>query len=99
VCAGIYAHNNKEEVLNWCHEYGLDPNSVLKLGDTLGRKDSLPPVTQVGQLFTEVLDIFGKPPRRFFETLQMSAKDSSEQRELEYLLSKEGKWLLLLSSP
>jgi sulfite reductase alpha subunit-like flavoprotein len=78
-------------VLNWCSEYGLDPNSVLKLSDTLARKDSLPPVVTVGQLFTEVLDIFGKPPRRFFETLQMSAKDSSEQKELEYLLSKDGK--------
>jgi homodimeric pyruvate:ferredoxin (flavodoxin) oxidoreductase len=89
-CLGIYPHNNKNEVLRWCAEYGLDPSSVLKLSDLQSRKDSLPPLSTVGQLFTEVLDIFGKPPRRFYETLQISAKDSSEQKELEFLLSKEG---------
>ncbi len=43
------------------------------------------------QLFTEVLDIFGKPPRRFYETLQMAATDESEKAEIEHILSKEGK--------
>ena len=88
---GIYPHNNKEEVLQWCAEYGIDHTSVLKLSDLQERKGALPPVVTVGQLFTEVLDIFGKPPRRFYETLQMAAKEGSERSELEFLLSKDGK--------
>ena len=78
-------------MLEWCESYGLNPNAVLKLDDLQGRKDVLPPVVKTGQLFTEVLDIFGKPARRFYETLQMAAKDENEKKEIEYLLSKEGK--------
>ena len=43
------------------------------------------------QLFTEVLDIFGKPARRFYETLSMAAKDDAEKEEIDFVLSKEGK--------
>ena len=89
--SGIHAHNDKKEVLEWCESYGLNPNSVLKLDDLQGRKEVLPPVVKTGQIFTEVLDIFGKPARRFYETLQMAAKDENEKKEIEYLLSKEGK--------
>ena len=35
--------------------------------------------------------MFGKPPRRFYETLQIAAKDEAEAKELEFLQSKEGK--------
>lgn len=90
-CLGVYPHNNKKEVLEWCEQYGIDPNSVLKLEDLQGRKEVLPPVVKAGQLFTEVLDIFGKPARRFYETLQMAAKDDKEKKEIEYLLGKDGK--------
>lgn len=88
---GVYPHNNKKEVLEWCEQYGINPNSVLKLEDLQGRKEVLPPVVKAGQLFTEVLDIFGKPARRFYETLQMAAKNEKEKKEIEYLLGKDGK--------
>lgn len=88
---GVYPHNNKKEVLEWCEEYGINPNSVMKLEDLQGRKETLPPVVKTGQLFTEILDVFGKPARRFYETLQMAAKDEKEAKEIEFLLSKEGK--------
>lgn len=88
---GLYPHNNNEEVLQWCNDYGLDHTSILKLDDLQDRKGALPPVVTVSQLFTEVLDIFGKPPRRFYETLQMAAKEGSERTELEFLMSKDGK--------
>jgi len=90
-CLGIYPHNNRDEVLQWCDEFGIDPNSVLRLKDTADRKDPLPPVIKAGQLFTEVLDVFGKPPRRFYETLQIAAKDHDEKMEIEFMLSKDGK--------
>lgn len=78
-------------MLKWCHEYGINANSVLKLSDTQDRKEPLPGVIKADQLFTEVLDIFGKPPRRFYETLQCAAKDMNEKMEIEFMLSKDGK--------
>ena len=56
-----------------------------------GRKDPLPSTLTASQLFTEVLDMFGKPSRRFYETLQIASSDASEKAEIEHLLSKEGK--------
>lgn len=38
-----------------------------------------------------MLDIFGKPARRFYETLALAAKDEKEKAELEFLLTKDGK--------
>ena len=77
--------------MQWCQEYGINPDSVLELEDLQGRKETLPTIATASQLFTEVLDIFGKPARRFYETLQMAAKDDAERKEIEFLLSKEGK--------
>lgn len=35
--------------------------------------------------------MFGRPSRRFLETLAISAKDEKEKAEIEFILSKEGK--------
>jgi len=43
------------------------------------------------QLFTEVLDVFGRPSRRFYEFLAKVATDEKEKAEIKHLLSKEGK--------
>jgi pyruvate/2-oxoacid:ferredoxin oxidoreductase beta subunit/flavodoxin len=90
-CLGIYPHNARELVDNFCSEYGLSPESILSVEDTQGRKDPLPGTLTARQLFTEVLDMFGKPSRRFYETLGIAATDDSERKEIEHLLSKEGK--------
>ena len=36
----------------------------------------------------QVLDIFGKPKRRFFEMLALTAQDPAERAELEHLITK-----------
>lgn len=90
-CLGVYPHNDKQEVLEFCHDYGLEANAIISLEDTQGRKEPLPGTLTASQLFTEVLDIFGRPSRRFYETLSIAARDEKEQKELEYILSKEGK--------
>ena len=89
-CLGVYPQNDKQEVLQFCHDYGLHANAVMSLEDTQGRKDPMPQNLTIAQFFTEVVDIFGKPARRFYETLMMAAKDPAEKEELEMLLSKEG---------
>jgi len=43
------------------------------------------------QLFTEVLDVFGRPSRRFYEFLAKVATEESETAEIKHLLSKDGK--------
>lgn len=42
------------------------------------------------QVFTQVLDIFGKPGRRFYEFLGIIAEDPKEKAHLKHLLTKEG---------
>lgn len=90
-CLGIYPHNDKQQVNKFLDEYGLSPSTVISLSDRQDRKEPLPETLTAGQLFTEVLDIFGRPSRRFFETMQIAAKDENEKKEIEYMLSKEGK--------
>lgn len=42
-------------------------------------------------MFTEVLDVFGRPSRRFYEFLIKVATDEAEKSKIRHLLSKEGK--------
>jgi len=43
------------------------------------------------QLFVQVLDVLGRPNRRFYEMSMLNAKDPKEAGEIKYLMSKEGK--------
>jgi sulfite reductase (NADPH) flavoprotein alpha-component len=45
----------------------------------------------VRQVFTELLDVFGRPSRRFWETLPRFATDAKEKEALKHILSAEGK--------
>jgi len=51
----------------------------------------LPEVCTADQIFTQVLDIFGRPKRQFYEALQCYTQSSSEKEELTHLVSKEGR--------
>ena len=42
------------------------------------------------QVFTEVLDVFGKPSKRFYEFLGIIAQDPSEKAHIKHMLTKEG---------
>lgn len=90
-CLGVYPQNNRQEVNEFLEEYGINPNAIVHLEDTQDRKDPLPSTVSTSQLFTEVLDVFGKPSRRFYETLAIAAQDEGEKKRIEHLLSKEGK--------
>jgi homodimeric pyruvate:ferredoxin (flavodoxin) oxidoreductase len=89
-CLAIYPHNDPNDVNPFLEDYGLNPNTIINLEDLQDRREALPPTMTARQLFTEVLDVFGKPPRRFYETLQIAAQDEAEAKELEFLQSKEG---------
>ena len=51
----------------------------------------LPNHVTAGQLFTEYLDIFGRPKRNFIEMLGLMATAPDEREALQALLTKEGK--------
>lgn len=86
----VYPHNDPEEVNEWLHNYDLNGDWAINLEDTQMRKEPLPEMTSIRRLFTEVLDIFGRPARRFYETLSIAARDEDERSRLQHLLSKEG---------
>lgn len=52
--------------------------------------NELPEQASTHQVFTEVLDIFGRPSRRFYEFLSKYAKDEKEKDQIKFILSKEG---------
>lgn len=87
---GIYPHNDGGKVSAFCEWYGLNEHAVLRLEDTLSdRNEPLPSNLTVQQLFGQVLDVFGRPKRRFYELLSLVATDAAEQAVLEGL-SKGG---------
>jgi len=89
---GIYPHNDAAKVSEFCEWYGLNESAVLRLEDTLPDRNeaqSLPSNLTVQQLFSQVLDVFGRPKRRFYELLSLVATDAAEQSALE-ALSKGG---------
>lgn len=89
---GVWSTNPTDRVTEFLNWYGVGYDQLLNVKDTTeSRKPQLPENTTAGQLFTQVLDIFGKPKRMFWEVLQILASDSGEKKQLEILLSAEGK--------
>jgi sulfite reductase alpha subunit-like flavoprotein/pyruvate/2-oxoacid:ferredoxin oxidoreductase beta subunit/ferredoxin len=89
---GVYPHNDPKMVEEFLDTLNLKMDTVLECNDLSGaRKPPLPEKVTAGQLFTEVLDIFGKPKRQFYDVLSMAVTDEKERQTLEYWMSKEGK--------
>jgi sulfite reductase alpha subunit-like flavoprotein len=90
-CLGVYPHALKSQVDEFCDWYGVGPDEVLRLTDQTGlRKPPLPDNLTAGQLFGQVLDVFGRPKRRFYDMLEMVATDEGQKKELAHLLTKDG---------
>lgn len=74
----------------WMDRAKINPNEILDFvpvskGKTLCKTPML-----ASQFFKEMSDLFGRPTRRFYEFLMISAKDEKEKAELRHLLSKDG---------
>lgn len=85
---GIHARNNEKLVLEFLEGYGLDPEQIVQIPN----KDQPQYIESrtVLQVFVENLDIFGKPPKKFYESLIPFAKDEDEKRFLEELIIPGG---------
>lgn len=85
---GIHARNNEAQVKEFLAFYGLKEDDVVQVvskdhPETLESRTIL-------QAFTENLDIFGKPPKKFYESLIEFATDEEEKEKLEELVSEAG---------
>lgn len=85
---GIHAENDKGEVENFIKWYGLNADEVVEVPS---RDDPDVLVNRtVYQSLMQNVDIFGRPPKKFYESLAEFADDEREKRELLQLLSPEG---------
>lgn len=85
---GVHARNNKEQVSEFLEWYGINPEAVVSVP---GRDDASYSETRTAfQAFQDNLDIFGKPPKKFYESLAPFATDAEEKAHLEKLASAEG---------
>jgi sulfite reductase (NADPH) flavoprotein alpha-component len=85
---GIHAENNVDEVNEFMKFYGLDPEEVVEVPS---REDpSVLDTRTVFQSLMQNINIFGKPPKRFYEALAEFASDENEKKELLTLGGPEG---------
>ena len=88
----IWPRNPQDKVLEFCEMMGFDAAQHLRILPLEGARNWCPTELSVRQLFSHVLDIFGKPNRKFFQTLALFAKDEAEKKQLQSIVenSKEG---------
>ena len=85
---GIHAENDVEQVNEFINWYGLNADDVVEVPS---REDaSVLETRTVFQSLTQNIDIFGKPPKRFYEALAEFASDDKEKKELLTLGGPEG---------
>ena len=77
---GIHAENDKAEVEEFIKWYGLNPEEIVEVPT---RDDpSMLDNRTVYQALLQNIDIFGRPPKRFYEALSEFASDEKEKNEL-----------------
>lgn len=85
---GIHAENDKAEVEQFIEWYGLNPDEIVEVPS---RDDPNVLVNRtVYQSLLQNVDIFGRPPKRFYESLAEFADDENEKKELLALAGPEG---------
>lgn len=85
---GIHAENDPKEVSEFIDFYGLNSDDIVEVPS---RED--PDVLEnrtVYQALVQNVDIFGRPPKRFYEALSEYATDEKEKNDLRTLGGPEG---------
>ena len=85
---GIHAENDPAEVEEFISWYGLDASAVVQVPSR--ESSSVVETRTVYQALVQNIDLFGKPPRRFYEALSEHATDESEKQKLADLGSAAG---------
>jgi sulfite reductase (NADPH) flavoprotein alpha-component len=85
---GVHAENDPEDVVKFIEFYGLNPDAIVEVPS---RED--PAVLEnrtVYQALVQNVDIFGRPPKRFYEALAEFASDEKEKTDLLTLGGPDG---------
>ncbi|KAJ3350015.1 hypothetical protein HDU83_009956 [Entophlyctis luteolus] len=88
---GVYGQNNFNHVQEFLKWYGVSGDQIVRFDraiEATGKVES--EFRTVQQLFVEVLDVFGKPGKKFFQSLIEHATVMSERERLGLLTSGEG---------
>ncbi|KAH0536239.1 hypothetical protein FGG08_006885 [Glutinoglossum americanum] len=85
---GIHGENDEHGVRQFIDYYGLQPEDIVEIPS---RDDpSFLESRTVYQALMQNIDIFGRPPKRFYEALAEFAKDENEKKKLLMLGGPEG---------
>ncbi|KAL2811512.1 hypothetical protein BJX63DRAFT_275671 [Aspergillus granulosus] len=85
---GVHCENDPQDVLDFIKFYGLNADDIVEVPS---RED--PTVLDnrtVYQALMQNVDIFGRPPKRFYEALAEFASDEKEKKDLLTLGGPEG---------
>ncbi|KAJ8124596.1 hypothetical protein O1611_g9044 [Lasiodiplodia mahajangana] len=85
---GIHAENDPDMVLEFIESYGLNAGDLVQVPSR--ESQAVVETRTVYQTLTQGIDIFGKPPKRFYELLAEYATDDLEKKKLSSLGSQEG---------
>ncbi|KAI1424637.1 sulfite reductase flavoprotein component [Xylaria sp. FL1777] len=85
---GIHAENDPELVLEFIESYGLNAGDLIQVPSR--ENPTIAETRTVYQTLTQGIDIFGKPPKRFYESLAEYATDDLERKKLASLGAQEG---------
>lgn len=77
---GIHAENDEFEVQDFIKFYKLDPEEIVEV--TSRENPQVLENRTVYQALMQNVDIFGRPPKRFYEALAEFADDPNERKEL-----------------
>ncbi|KAF2452903.1 hypothetical protein BDY21DRAFT_357856 [Lineolata rhizophorae] len=86
---GIHPVNDPTDVDTFIKWYGLDPTSIVEVPARADAENGLESRT-VFQALSQNIDIFGRPPKRFYEALSEYATDDAEKKTLLALGGPEG---------
>lgn len=90
-CLAVYPHNQPHLVNKFMDDLKMPADTVFDIARAdPAAKSAYWERMKAEQVFTEVLDVFGKPSKRFYEFLGIIASDPSEKAQLKHMLTKEG---------
>ncbi|CAJ1341953.1 unnamed protein product [Effrenium voratum] len=75
----VYATNDAEKVDAFLQKMNLDPNEIVSVEEIAPGDEGTVVLTTVYKLFTQYLDLFGKPSREFLKKLFPFAEDVLEK--------------------
>ncbi|KAH8194489.1 hypothetical protein TruAng_011342 [Truncatella angustata] len=84
---GIHADNDPELVQQFIESYGLNGDQLVHIP---AREAGFVESRTAFQALQQNIDIFGKPPKRFYEALSELATDEIEKKKLAVLGAQEG---------